>query len=241
MWHIYSKPELLVFKHPNKIINYANGKKLYPSKFVKYLGILIDSQLNFSYHINSISNKLGRAIGMLSKIRHYVTKDTLRSIYFGMFLSVLIYGAQIWGLRGSNHFIRLERLQNKAIKIINFANFYDPILPLYKESKILKLSDNIKLLNFLYVLDDINHNMLPALENTFQLVASSHDYLTRKSVQHNVSVPSVRTTIYGLKSIKYQSRQAWNFFINRFKDTLLHTKSKSVCKKIICNFFFNTY
>ena len=35
-----------------------NGKKLYPSKFVKYLGILIDSQLNFSCHINSISNKL---------------------------------------------------------------------------------------------------------------------------------------------------------------------------------------
>ena len=91
-----SKTELLVFKHPNKIINYdfkikMDGKKLYPSKFVKYLGILIDSQLNFSYHINSISNKLGRAIGMLSKIRHYVTKDTLRSIYFGIFSSVLIY------------------------------------------------------------------------------------------------------------------------------------------------------
>ena len=206
-----------------------NGKKLYPSKFVKYLGILMNSQLNFSYHINSISNKLGRAIGMLSKICHYVTKDTLHSIYFGIFSSVFIYGWQIWGLR-SNHFIRLERLQNKAIKIINFANFYDPILP---------LSDNIKLLNFLYVLDDINHNMPPALENTFQLVASSHDYLTRKSVQHNVSVPSVQTTIYGLKSMKYQSCQAWNFFINHFKDTLLHTKSKSVCKKI-CNFFFNT-
>ena len=71
-----------------------NGKKLYPSKFVKYLGILIDSQLNFSYHINSISNKLGRAIGMLAKIRHYFTKDTLRSIYFGIFSSVLIYGSQ---------------------------------------------------------------------------------------------------------------------------------------------------
>ena len=114
-----SKTELLVFKHPNKIINYdfkikMNGKKLYPSKFVKYLGILIDTQLNFSYHINSISNKLGRAIGMLSKIRHYVTKDTLRSIYFGIFSSVLIYGSQIWGLRRSNHFIRLERASKQS-------------------------------------------------------------------------------------------------------------------------------
>ena len=32
-----------------------NGKKLYPSKFVKYLGVIIDSNLNFSFHINSVS------------------------------------------------------------------------------------------------------------------------------------------------------------------------------------------
>ena len=232
-----SKTELLVFKHPNKKINYEfkikmNGKKLYPSKFVKYLGILIDCQLNFSYHISSLSNKLARAIGMLSKIRHYVTKDTLRSIYFGIFSSILIYGSQIWGIIRSNHFIRLERLQNKAVKIINFANFRDPILP---------LSDNIRLLNFLHVLDDIKHNLPPALEDTFQLIANSHDYPTRRSVQHNVAVPAVRTTIYGIKSIKFQSCQDWNFFVNYFKDNLLHTKSKSVCKKIISNFFFNNY
>ena len=43
-----SKTELLVFKHPNKKINYdfkikMNDNKLYPSNFVKYLGGLIDS------------------------------------------------------------------------------------------------------------------------------------------------------------------------------------------------------
>ena len=46
---------------------------------------LNDSNLNFSYHINSISNKLGRAIGLLDKIPNYVSKETLRSIYFGIF------------------------------------------------------------------------------------------------------------------------------------------------------------
>ena len=97
-----SKTELLIFRHPNKKPNYEfkikmNGKKLYPSKFVKYLGVLIDSHLNFSFHINSISTRLSRAIGMLEKIRYYVMKDTLRSIYFGMFSSILTYGCQIWG------------------------------------------------------------------------------------------------------------------------------------------------
>ena len=92
-------------------------------KFVKYLGVLIDAHLNFSYHINSISTKLSRAIGVLYKIRHYVTKDTLRLIYFGTFFSLLTYGCQIWGQIKSNHFVRLESLQNRAMKILNIANF----------------------------------------------------------------------------------------------------------------------
>ena len=56
-----SKTELLIFSLPNKKIDYddfkikMNVKKLYPSKFVKYLGVLIDAHLNFGIHINSIS------------------------------------------------------------------------------------------------------------------------------------------------------------------------------------------
>ena len=55
------------------------------SKYVKYLGVLIDSHLTFSHHVNSISTKLSRAIGLLTKIRHYVMTATLRSIYFAIF------------------------------------------------------------------------------------------------------------------------------------------------------------
>ena len=53
-----SKTVLLIFKHPNKKINHEfrikmNGKRLHPSKYVNYLGVLIDSHLNSSFHINS--------------------------------------------------------------------------------------------------------------------------------------------------------------------------------------------
>ena len=75
-----------------------------PNKMLSTLGVLIDSHLNFSFHINSIATKLTRSIGMLAKIRHYVTKDTLCSIYFGIFSSILTYGSQIWGQIKSKHF-----------------------------------------------------------------------------------------------------------------------------------------
>ena len=103
-----NKTELLVFRHPNKIINYdlklkIDGKRLYPSKYVKYLGILIDSHLNWCFHTDLLSTKLSRSIGMLSKIRHYVSKDTLRMIYFGIFSSQLVYASQIWAQTQNRH------------------------------------------------------------------------------------------------------------------------------------------
>ena len=95
-----SKTELIVFRHPCKKMNYdlrikIDGKKLFPSKYVKYLGISMDSHLNWSHHTNIIASKLSCAIGMLSEIRHYVSDSTLRSIYYGIFSSILTYGCQI--------------------------------------------------------------------------------------------------------------------------------------------------
>ena len=93
-----SKTELIIFRHPNKQINYdlkikINGKHLQPTNSVKYLGIYLDPFLNWSVQTDSLSVKLSRATGMLSKIRHYVSKTKLRSIYYGIFsLMLLKYG-----------------------------------------------------------------------------------------------------------------------------------------------------
>ena len=83
---------------------------------------------------------------------------------------------------------------------MNVTSFRETSSPLYKESIILKLSDNIRLQNFLYVLDDINNNLPPSLNNTFQLASTSHDYATRSSFHCKVRIPAVRTTVYGLRS-----------------------------------------
>ena len=52
-------------------------------------------------------------------------------------------------------------LQNRAIKIFNFR---DSASPLYKASKIFKLSDNIRLQNFSFVDGDLHGNVPPALD-----------------------------------------------------------------------------
>ena len=71
------KTELVIFSAKRKQITKhitfrISGEKIEISTRVKYLGIQIDQHLNWGEHIKNIIPKLSRAIGELSKIRHYV-------------------------------------------------------------------------------------------------------------------------------------------------------------------------
>ena len=130
-----------------------DGKKIEPSSHVQYLGILIDSFLNWNFHIDELSAKLSCAVGMLAKIRHYINEKTLSMVYHGIFSSLLLYDSQIWGQ--SNQCLKNGKLQNKALRIINFKPLRYSVNSLYNKCEILKFGDSIKLSNFLYAHDNI--------------------------------------------------------------------------------------
>ena len=243
-----SKTELIIFRHPNKQINYdlkikINGKKLIESDFVKYLGINLDPHLNWSYHTDCLSSKLTRAAGMLAKIRHFVSTATLRNIYFGIFSSLLTYGCQIWGQFSNKHICRLQHIQNRAIRIINFAKFREPSDPLYNKSNILKLSDYVKLQNFNYVHNALNDNLPVPLRNSFTIAADTYTYNTREASQsqYKMLLPKVRTQTFGINSIIYQSAGFWNIIVSEFPDENFHRESKFICKKKVTKYFIDQY
>ena len=66
--------------------------------FVKYLGILIDSNLSWKSHIDSICKKIKRSIGMLSKLRYYVPLKILVNLYYTLIYPFLTYdlGTETW-------------------------------------------------------------------------------------------------------------------------------------------------
>ena len=49
------------------------GKRLYPTEIVKYLGVKIDTNLSWQYHVNDLSIELNRAIALLFRMRKYVS------------------------------------------------------------------------------------------------------------------------------------------------------------------------
>ena len=95
----------------------------------------------------------------------------------------------------------------------------------------------------LYVHDSLKGNLPKALNiyNKFIYINNQHNYNTRISHRHHVKIPKVNTQAYGINSISFQSSHAWNFFQTKSSDIKLRTRSRYFCKKIITNYFLNTY
>ena len=68
-----------------------NGLKLYPSRYIKYLGFLLDETLSDEVHIGELLKKLIRANAMLTKNQApYPLKSTCLIILCNLFQSYAI-------------------------------------------------------------------------------------------------------------------------------------------------------
>ena len=116
------KTEIITFKHHLKNIDFdfkikLDGKRSIFREYVNYLGVLIDKNLNWSYHQEKLATNLRQTNGVLSKIRYYLPKDLPRNIYFALFHSKFTYAVQVWGQSLTPQF-----QADKATKICN--SFY---------------------------------------------------------------------------------------------------------------------
>ena len=49
--------------------------------YMKYLGVLIDKNLSWKYHIDAIATKISKKFGLIAKLRHYVPRRILLNFY----------------------------------------------------------------------------------------------------------------------------------------------------------------
>ena len=76
---------------------YLNGTELEKCESYKYLGVYIDSKLNWKDHIDHITSKIAKSCGALAKIRHYVDTNTIVNIFHALVNSYARYGIIVWG------------------------------------------------------------------------------------------------------------------------------------------------
>ena len=89
-----NKTEIVLFRSPRKTatrkMNFRiSWQKIEPKSSAKYLGIILDEFLNWKTHYRILKTKLERSIGLLIKIRYFVSAKLLRTVYFAIFDSYL--------------------------------------------------------------------------------------------------------------------------------------------------------
>ena len=98
----------------NAISVLLDGRCLSRVNKTKFLGVIIDENLSFKYHVEAISNTISRnrPIGIFNKLKRFVPKRLLLCICCSIILPFLFYGILAWG---NTHTIYLERLLNPRL------------------------------------------------------------------------------------------------------------------------------
>ena len=123
----------------------TNNQMLMQETSIRYLGVYIDYNISWKTHITNISKKIKRSIGILSKLRYFLSIKTLLSLYHALVELFLNYCLIAWGNTYQTTLQPLFILLKKALRIISFSSYYEHSSPLFKDLNVVKLSDIITL------------------------------------------------------------------------------------------------
>jgi hypothetical protein len=99
-----------------------------------FLGQIIDEKLNFKPHIEYISSKITPMIYAIKRIRHFVDKKILYSLYYSYIHCHLLYMNPLWSNTSKEYLNRLFILQKKILKIIENKPHLTPSYTLFSEN-----------------------------------------------------------------------------------------------------------
>ena len=117
------------------------------------------------------------------------------------------------------------------LRKINFKKFHHPTKHIYKDHKILKFADILKVQKY-FEQNNALATSFPALHSK-----DKHNYQTRSATQNLLDVPLARTNKYGKESVKYQCIRDWNNFKKKFpqipENKLSYIKINIILKQAI--------
>ena len=180
-----------------------------------FLGINIDKHLNWNSHVYKIAGKIIKTTGIINRLKNTLPCNILCTIYTSLIGSQINYGILLWG----NNSDRIYKLQKRVVRILSRNKYNAHTEPIFKELKILKISDTLKLqvLKFYYklvnnMIPEYFNNLMPKTfsdihqrptrqNNKFITPLVNHE-CTRKSLRHyminilNNTVDNIITKIY---------------------------------------------
>ena len=196
----------------------------------KFLGVSIDENLTWKYHIDCVSKTLSRNIGIMNKLKYFVPDRILHS-YCTFILPDINYGILIWGNICKAYLDKLIKLQKWAIRTISKSHYRSHTRSLFAKYNIFNVNDmySLELGVFMY---KYSINDLPnAFNDYFTKRSDIHGYKTRHVNDLNLtknkthfSDHSVRMTgpiLWNSVDKKIINSKTVKQFRNQYKKTLI--------------------
>lgn len=226
-----TKTKYVIFKSYTKIIPHSdelplvkiNNEPLEKVKTFKFLGVNLQENLQWTHHITQTCSKLSKALAMLYKVKGFLPKKSLITLYNSFFLSHLNYCSLVWNFTTETNINKIKLLQKRAIRIITSSTFREHTIPLFQNEKILpiELLLQYRIAMFMY---DLKEEIIPScIRSKFLLTEDVHRHNTRSKYFHiRKSLKQSQHTIF------HEGIKVWEHNIpNNFK----HIKHKNIFKK----------
>ena len=232
-----SKTCFLIFhsKNKNKHIELQNieipGLKISRATSTKYLGLVIDDELNWREHVKYVCTSLVKYFGIFNHIKHAMTTQTSRQLYFAFIFSRISYGLEVYGNCSNHQMAKLQTIQNKLLKLILQLNMRTSTNLLHKNLHLLKIKD-IREVQVLLFVNKCLKGLCPPV---------FHEYYGERMPHYNIRNPGLHITrtrtAMGSNSIRIFGAKLWNNLAPRVKEhrNKINFK-KHIIKNIICDY-----
>ena len=84
--------------------------EIHRSRSVKYLGLWLDDNLNFTTHIKKLETYLAKYAGVLYRILNYLIHHTTKTLYYFFVYYKLQYGIMTWGSTNKSKLLNLNNV-----------------------------------------------------------------------------------------------------------------------------------
>lgn len=233
-----SKTKCMTFHYPQRKNVFRpkiqmNDSEIEQVQSFKFLGIVIDENLNWKSHLNAIRGKVLGALGILARLKNMLPPHTKMKIYHSLISCHLNYGLLLWGHRSDD----IVTLQKRAMRLIMNRKYNSHTEPLFKLLNIMKLPDlyTLTILKFYY---KHRYNMLPEYLASLHLARNidDHDYPGTRNSQNIHQVYGHKLALEKIIP-EYVNNLPINF--QTIKDKLLHSNYQYGLAHI-CNAFKNS-
>ena len=102
-------------------IEHVNSLSATPA--IKFLGIFIDPELNFKYHISHLTTKIAKALYFIRNSKNILSEWGLKSIYYSLVHCHLVYANIIWSSARESTLKPLYLKQKAAVRIISSSSY----------------------------------------------------------------------------------------------------------------------